>query len=121
MAQQGPDDSGLSVLLSRMHNAKSTNEKIMAFCRERIAIEDDYAKRLASLSNIDLGLHELGHLKHSLDVLQSETSATAAAHATTAAQLGKDFADKYTTFANTSTDQRRKVRYFSDAQVQGQR
>ncbi|KAF9519357.1 hypothetical protein BS47DRAFT_1482065 [Hydnum rufescens UP504] len=76
----GLGDVGVDVLFARMRGAGRTMEEIRGFWRERAAIEDDYAKRLAKLSKLTLGRDEIGELRNSLDTLRLETERQAAAH-----------------------------------------
>src|SRR4051812_18237283 len=81
----GKDDKGVEPLLSRMHYAKQTCDELKSFytgnvtrCPHvaptanfhlaRSAIEDDYARKLLSLSRKPLGSQETGTLRASLDV-----------------------------------------------------
>ncbi|KAG8995922.1 hypothetical protein FRB90_012869, partial [Tulasnella sp. 427] len=78
----GPNDCGVEVLFARMRGAARTMEELRSFWKERVAIEDDYAKRLAKLSKLPLGRDEIGDLRAALDMLRAETDAQAAQHLT---------------------------------------
>lgn len=95
-----------------MKNARLTNDKIKKFYQERAAIELEYANRLGNLSHIELDTYEIGTMKQSLEMLQSETSVMAKAHAANATQLQADLIHDYTKFSDEFTDQVRRVRLF---------
>jgi Fes/CIP4, and EFC/F-BAR homology domain len=56
----GHGDGGVEVLLARMRGAMRTVEEVRAFYKERIAIEEDYAKRLNKLAKMNVGKDEIG-------------------------------------------------------------
>ncbi|GLB37905.1 putative fes/CIP4 homology domain containing protein [Lyophyllum shimeji] len=63
-----------------MRGASRTMEELRNFWKERAAIEDDYAKRLAKLAKPTLGRDEIGELRNSLDTLRLETDRQASYH-----------------------------------------
>ncbi|KDR82434.1 hypothetical protein GALMADRAFT_220437 [Galerina marginata CBS 339.88] len=76
----GFGDGGVDVLFARMRGASRTMEELKAFWKERAAIEEDYAKRLAKLAKTTLGRDEIGELRSSLDTVRLETDRQAAFH-----------------------------------------
>ncbi|KAJ7678586.1 hypothetical protein B0H14DRAFT_3682987 [Mycena olivaceomarginata] len=56
----GYADSGVDVLFARMRGAARTTDELRNFWKERAAIEDEYAKRLAKLAKQVLGRDEIG-------------------------------------------------------------
>ncbi|KAI0359513.1 hypothetical protein OH77DRAFT_1032616 [Trametes cingulata] len=62
----GLGDGGVEVLFARMRGAMRTMEELKNFWKERAAIEEQYAKRLAGLAKLTLGRDEIGyvHLPH---------------------------------------------------------
>ncbi|KAG9048881.1 hypothetical protein FS837_011790 [Tulasnella sp. UAMH 9824] len=63
-----------------MDAAARTMEELRAFWKERIAIEDEYAKKLAKLAQLPLGTDEIGDLRTALNAFRVETYAQAAQH-----------------------------------------
>lgn len=53
-------DRGYEALMGRVKNAGKMLEDFRAFFKERAAIEEDYAKRLAKLARMPLGRDETG-------------------------------------------------------------
>ncbi|KAG8967891.1 hypothetical protein FRC05_001856 [Tulasnella sp. 425] len=76
----GPNDCGVEVLFARMRGAVRTMEEVRGFWKERIAIEEEYAKKLAKIAKLPLGRDEIGDLRAALDTLRTETDAQAAQH-----------------------------------------
>lgn len=107
---QGLEEAGVESLLSRLADAKSTNEKIRLFFKERALIEDEYSRRLARLAkSCALGESEVGSLKISLDAVTMETLTMADIHAQSADRMKKDLDDAHTTFASSMRDDRKRV------------
>ncbi|KAG7908474.1 hypothetical protein KL905_001914 [Ogataea polymorpha] len=96
-----PDDSACSFLLGHFDGGSKTADAVLAFYKERMAIEQEYAKRLCTLSRkIDLGKHELtGSLKSSLDVLAQETQQLGNSHYSQANKLATDVYNPLTEYA----------------------
>ncbi|KAJ6593158.1 hypothetical protein B0H19DRAFT_1245961 [Mycena capillaripes] len=86
----GLGDGGVDVLFARMRGAARTMDELRNFWKERAAIEDDYARRLAKLSKQTLGRDEIGDLRSSLDTIRSETERQASYHLTLAQQVRAD-------------------------------
>ncbi|KAJ7744669.1 hypothetical protein B0H16DRAFT_1463162 [Mycena metata] len=86
----GLGDGGVEVLFARMRGASRTMDELRNFWKERAAIEDDYAKRLAKLSKQVLGRDEIGELRNSLDTIRLETERQASYHLTLSQQVRAD-------------------------------
>lgn len=56
----GPADTGVDVLLARMRGAMRTVEEVRAFYKERVAIEEEYSKKLNRLAKMNVGRDEIG-------------------------------------------------------------
>ncbi|KZF19774.1 hypothetical protein L228DRAFT_263627 [Xylona heveae TC161] len=104
----GKDDAGVQPLIERMHNAKVTCDEIKAFYSARAAIEDEYARKLLSLSHKPLGSSEAGTLKMSLDVTRSELESIAKSHQNIAAQMKSELEEPLSAFAG-GLKERRKI------------
>ncbi|KAG8920792.1 hypothetical protein FRC02_000696, partial [Tulasnella sp. 418] len=76
----GLNDVGVEVLLARMRGAARTMDELRGFWKERIAIEEDYAKRLGKLAKLPIGRDEIGDLRMALDNLRMETEKQSNAH-----------------------------------------
>ena len=75
----------------------------------RAAIEEDYAKKLLSLSRKPFGSCESGSLKASMDVLRAETEASAKAHQNVALQIKTDLEEPLARFAGAMRERRKIV------------
>ncbi|KAK9454356.1 hypothetical protein V1511DRAFT_517647 [Dipodascopsis uninucleata] len=104
----GLEEKGVTSLLQRMREAKLTCEELKAFYKERISIEDDYSRRLLSLSRRALGSVEVGTLKASLETVRRETEQMSKAHANTSDQLKMELEEPLIAFA-AGMRERRKV------------
>ncbi|KAJ7023411.1 SH3 domain-containing protein [Mycena alexandri] len=94
----GLGDGGVEVLFARMRGASRTTDELRNFWKERAAIEDDYAKRLAKLSKQVLGRDEIGELRNSLDTIRLETERQASYHLTLSQQVRADLEAQASTF-----------------------
>ncbi|KAK9459910.1 uncharacterized protein V1516DRAFT_626912 [Lipomyces oligophaga] len=104
----GFEDKGVPAIFQRMKDAKQTCEEVRLFYKERISIEEEYARRLNALSRKGLGSRDTGTLKASLDTVRRETEQTAKAHSSSANQLKSEIEAPLTAFAS-SIRERRKV------------
>lgn len=104
----GKDETGVQNLLQRMHNAKQTCEEVHSFFKERIAIEEDYSRRMIALGRKSLGASDSGTLKEALDVIRNTTESMGKSHGTAAIQIKQQLDDPLEAFA-ASLRQRRKT------------
>ncbi|KIW65472.1 hypothetical protein PV04_07730 [Phialophora macrospora] len=104
----GRDDAGVDPLLTRMQNAKTTCDELKAFYNARAALEEDYAKKLLSLSRKPLGSVEQGSLRASLDVARGETESMGKQHALIAQQMKSELEEPLVAFAG-GIKERRKI------------
>ncbi|KAJ7478640.1 SH3 domain-containing protein [Mycena galericulata] len=86
----GYGDGGVDVLFARMRGAARTMDELRNFWKERAAIEDEYARRLAKLAKQTLGRDEIGELRNSLDTIRAETDRQATFHLTLSQQVRAD-------------------------------
>jgi hypothetical protein len=68
------------VVMARLRGAGRTVDELRAFWKERIAIEEEYAKKLQKLSKVTLGRDEIGDLHGSLQHVLAETAQQANYH-----------------------------------------
>ncbi|KUJ20498.1 uncharacterized protein LY89DRAFT_695135 [Mollisia scopiformis] len=105
----GKDDAGVDPLLQRMHNAKQTCDELKSFYTARAAIEDEYARKLLSLSRKPLGSQESGTLRASLDVLRGEVEAMGKSHQSIAGQMKTELEEPLAAFAGAMKERRKIV------------
>ncbi|KAJ7133685.1 hypothetical protein C8R43DRAFT_1022755 [Mycena crocata] len=86
----GLGDGGVDVLFARMRGATRTMDELRNFWKERAAIEDEYARRLAKLAKQTLGRDEIGELRNSFDTIRAETERQASFHQTLSQQVRAD-------------------------------
>ncbi|KAI0941569.1 hypothetical protein AcW1_003429 [Taiwanofungus camphoratus] len=96
----GLGDGGVDVLFARMRGASRTMEELKNFWKERALIEEQYAKRLASLAKFSLGRDEIGELRASLDTMKQETEKQAGFHLLVAQQIKNDLEGQTAAFLN---------------------
>lgn len=104
----GPDDAGVAPVLQRMHEAKQTCEELHAFFRERILIEEDYARRMSALAKKAMGSLEAGSLYQALESVRITTDAVAQAHTESTAQMKKELGE-FDTFASNLRQKRKAI------------
>ncbi|KAI0965297.1 hypothetical protein F4678DRAFT_476692 [Xylaria arbuscula] len=104
----GKDDAGVGPLLDRMASAKQTSDELRSFYNARASLEDDYARKLLSLSRKSLGSHEMGSLRDSLDTVRGEVESMAKQHAYIAAQMKSELEEPLAAFAG-GMKERRKI------------
>ncbi|KAF8420636.1 hypothetical protein EV426DRAFT_238101 [Tirmania nivea] len=105
----GKDDAGVEPLIQRMANAKTTCDELRNFYSVRAAIEEDYAKKLLSLSRKPFGSCESGSLKASMDVLRAETESSGKAHQNVALQIKTDLEEPLARFSGAMRERRKIV------------
>ncbi|KAF8444209.1 hypothetical protein BGX38DRAFT_1312772 [Terfezia claveryi] len=105
----GKDDAGVEPLIQRMANAKTTCDELKNFYSIRAAIEEDYAKKLLSLSRKPFGSCESGSLKASMDVLRAETESSGKAHQNVALQIKTDLEEPLARFSGAMRERRKIV------------
>ncbi|KAK3303305.1 uncharacterized protein B0T15DRAFT_513501 [Chaetomium strumarium] len=105
----GKDDAGVQPLLERMHNAKQTCDELRAFYSARASLEDEYARKLMSLSRKSLGSQESGTLKTSLDTVRGEVESMAKQHQNVAAQMKSELEEPLAAFAGAMKERRKIV------------
>ncbi|KAK7890738.1 formin-binding protein [Exophiala xenobiotica] len=105
----GRDDAGVDPLLTRMQNAKTTCDELRAFYGARAALEEEYARKLHSLSRKPLGSVEQGTLRASLDVARGETESMAKQHALIAQQMKSELEEPLAAFSGGMKERRKIV------------
>jgi hypothetical protein len=94
----GPGDRGFPVLLNRMKKAKKTTEEVQLFLKERVLIEEEYARKLSKLAKNHLFNDEIGYFKlistlgSTLQACREECEMNARTHL----QLATEMKDKIT-------------------------
>ncbi|CDO75954.1 hypothetical protein BN946_scf184888.g4 [Trametes cinnabarina] len=105
----GLGDGGVEVLFARMRGAMRTMEELKNFWKERAAIEEQYAKRLAALSKVTLGRDEIGELRASLDTLKHETEKQAHGHMLVAQAIRNDLESATSAFVARQQQHKRGI------------
>ncbi|KAH8096788.1 hypothetical protein BXZ70DRAFT_315867 [Cristinia sonorae] len=105
----GHGDGGVDVLFARMRGSTRTVEELRNFWKERAMIEEQYAKRLASLSKFTLGRDEIGELRAAVDILRQETDKQATFHMQVAQQIKTDLEGQTNQFLNKLLHHKRTV------------
>ncbi|KAK3994599.1 putative septation protein [Cladorrhinum sp. PSN332] len=105
----GKDDAGVGPLLERMHNAKLTCDELRSFYSARASLEDEYARKLLSLSRKSLGSQETGTLKLSLDIVRGEVESMGKQHQHIAAQMKSELEEPLAAFAGGMKERRKIV------------
>ncbi|KAK0707496.1 hypothetical protein B0H67DRAFT_495608 [Lasiosphaeris hirsuta] len=105
----GKEDAGVGPLLERMLAAKQTCDELKTFYGARASIEDEYARKLLSLSRKSLGSQEAGTLKTSLDTVRGEVEAMAKQHQHVAAQMKSELEEPLAAFAGGMKERRKIV------------
>lgn len=75
----------------------------------RAAIEDEYARKLLSLSRKPLGSQESGTLRASLDVLRGEVEQMGKSHQSIASQMKTELEEPLAAFAGAMKERRKIV------------
>ncbi|EIW70224.1 hypothetical protein M231_02727 [Tremella mesenterica] len=76
----GPGDKGFDVVMARLRGAARTTDELRTYWKERVAIEEEYAKKLAKLAKMTVGKDEIGELAAAIQNLQTETASQASYH-----------------------------------------
>ncbi|KAF3761895.1 hypothetical protein M406DRAFT_295601 [Cryphonectria parasitica EP155] len=105
----GKEDAGVTPMLERMHAAKQTCDELRSFYNARASIEEEYARKLLSLSRKALGSQEMGTLKTSLDTLRGEVEGMGKQHQNNAAQMRSELEEPLTAFAGGMKERRKIV------------
>ncbi|CCU81918.1 putative proline-serine-threonine phosphatase-interacting protein 2 [Blumeria hordei DH14] len=105
----GKDDAGVEPLLQRMHNAKQTCDELKSFYSARSAIEEEYSRKLLSLSRKSLGSQETGTLRASMDVLRGEIEQMGKSHQNIASQMKTELEEPLAAFSGAMKERRKIV------------
>jgi hypothetical protein len=63
-----------------MYQGAQSCEELMSFYKERIALEEEYARRMHAISKKAIGTYETGHLREAFEALRNETEQIARSH-----------------------------------------
>lgn len=74
------DDRNCKLLVNRMGQATSTLQQLSVFYKERIALEEEYSRRLQAISKKALGSYELNNLKNACTTLKDGTELISKSH-----------------------------------------
>ncbi|KAH9920957.1 uncharacterized protein B0H18DRAFT_880670 [Fomitopsis serialis] len=105
----GLGDGGVDVLFARMRGASRTMEELRSFWKERAAIEEQYAKRLAALSKVTLGRDEIGEMRLTMDTLKGETEKQAGYHQLVAQQIKNELEAQAAAFVSRQQHHKKTI------------
>lgn len=105
----GPDEVGYKRVMQHMHHAKLTLEELQQFYKERLHIEQDYAKRLGSLARKPIGSKDLPTIKNSFETVRSTTQAMSASHETVARTIREQILQPLEKFSASLRDRRKAI------------
>ncbi|KAJ2897926.1 hypothetical protein MKZ38_004301 [Zalerion maritima] len=105
----GKEDAGVGPLMERMHAAKQTNDELRSFYASRASLEEDYSRKLLSLSRKPLGSQEMGSLRTSLDTVRGEVESMGKQHQSIAAQMRSELEEPLAAFAGAMKERRKIV------------
>ncbi|KAH9435818.1 hypothetical protein MCOR02_004737 [Pyricularia oryzae] len=105
----GKEDAGVGPLFERMHGAKQTCDELRSFYNARASIEEEYSRKLLSLSRKPLGSQEMGSLKNSLDTVRGELESMGKQHQSNAAQMRSELEEPLAAFAGAMKERRKIV------------
>lgn len=94
-----------------MNQGSQTMEELLSFFRERMAIEEDYSRRMASLSkrfNIK-GIYETGQLSETFQVLKEETENIARSHLNESKKIKFNVYDKVESFLSSFNGKKKQI------------
>ncbi|KAH3681369.1 hypothetical protein WICPIJ_007638 [Wickerhamomyces pijperi] len=79
-ALQGKDERGSEIVINKMNQGGKTCEELITFYKERIRIEENYARDMLALSRKSCGLQEFGHMRDTFELLKHQTKEVSQSH-----------------------------------------
>lgn len=111
--------TGFEVLLHKQLKGKQMQKEMAEFVRERIKIEEEYAKSLSRLSQLPLGGHEEGTLGEAWAQLKKSLADEAEVHIKFSSKLQSEVEKPFLTFRETfKKDMKRLDHHISDLRKQ---
>uniref|UniRef100_A0A8C6SP45 Growth arrest specific 7 n=1 Tax=Neogobius melanostomus TaxID=47308 RepID=A0A8C6SP45_9GOBI len=111
--------TGFEVLLQKQLKGKHMQKEMAEFIRERIKIEEEYAKSLSRLSQCPLGGHEEGTLGEAWAQLKKSLADEAEVHIKFSSKLQSEVEKPFLTFReNFKKDMKRLDHHISDLRKQ---
>ncbi|XP_072311895.1 growth arrest-specific protein 7-like isoform X2 [Eucyclogobius newberryi] len=111
--------TGFEVLLHKQLKGKQMQKEMADFIRERIKIEEEYAKNLSRLSQIPLAAQEEGTLGEAWDQLKKSLADEAEVHLKFSSKLQSEVEKPFLTFReNFKKDMKRLDHHISDLRKQ---
>lgn len=118
-AQGNSTLTGFEVLLQKQLKGKQMQKEMAEFVRERIKIEEEYAKSLSRLSQSPLGGHEEGTLGEAWAQLKKSLADEAEVHIKFSSKLQSEVEKPFLTFRdNFKKDMKRLDHHISDLRKQ---
>lgn len=94
-----------------MHQGAQSCEELMHFYKERVALEEEYARRLNSISRRTIGTYETGHLRDAFETLRLETEQISRSHMNQAKKLRTDSLMKLDSFTSNFVARRKPIEH----------
>uniref|UniRef100_A0A8C6PTD6 Growth arrest specific 7 n=1 Tax=Nothobranchius furzeri TaxID=105023 RepID=A0A8C6PTD6_NOTFU len=111
--------TGFEVLLQKQLKGKQMQKEMAEFIRERIKIEEEYAKSLSKLSQIPLGGQEEGTLGEAWEQLKKSLANEAEVHLKFSSKLQSEVEKPFLTFReNFKKDMKRLEHHIADLRKQ---
>ncbi|ODV76104.1 formin-binding protein HOF1 CYBJADRAFT_121738, partial [Cyberlindnera jadinii NRRL Y-1542] len=107
----GRDERGSEVVINRLHQGAQSCEELMRFYKERIALEEEYSRRLEAISRRSIGTYETGNLREAFETLRGETEQMAKSHSNQAKKLQNDSLKTLSSFSSTFVANRQPVEH----------
>ncbi len=98
------------MLVNKARTGKRACEQLLHLFKERAALEEEYAKRLAKLNKSFLPKDEIGSLKRVYESLKNEMEVSARIHADTAVNIKNNFEKPFGDFIEMQSQTRKQVR-----------
>lgn len=108
------DDSGYNAMMKRMSSNKHVCERLLSYFRERISIEDEYAKKMAKLAKMPIAEDEETTMKDSLNSVLIETEAIVNAREEMITKMKTQLEQALTNFASSLRERRKQIQLPTD-------
>ncbi|KAI0462107.1 hypothetical protein LJB42_004194 [Komagataella kurtzmanii] len=105
----GKNDHGSQIVIDQLNKSRKSCEELYSYYKEKIQLEEEYSRKLGSLSKKYLGSEEFGSLKDALHTLTLESRQIAASHLAEADQISTQVSGPLETFISSWNAKRKPV------------
>ncbi|ODQ77257.1 hypothetical protein BABINDRAFT_163757 [Babjeviella inositovora NRRL Y-12698] len=105
----GQENTGFDVVQTHMANGATSVDELVQFCKHKIQLEQEYARKLEALSKQMVGSCESGTLKQSVNALLHETRKMSEYHNQQASHIGQAVYEPLRRFADHFSEQKRAI------------